>query len=506
MIERPATPPPDAVPVKVSPETLARVLNQYEPGEWYDEMFSAPGEVRAHYRPLLSSLGAMSPEDFQNRRSLLEQAFMNQGVTFTVYRDDAGIERIFPFDPVPRILTRRKWDRIERGLKQRIWALNAFVHDIYHDQKILNDDAIPPDLVYSAQNYRPEFMGFKVPRDIYIHVVGSDLIRDEKGEFMVLEDNLRSPSGVSYVLANRQVMKWVFPALFSTYNVLPVDDYPQHLLRTLRHVAPHGKDQPTIALLTPGIYNSAYFEHTFLAKQLGIELVEGQDLIVDDAIVYMRTTRGLRRIDVLYRRIDDDYLDPLAFRTDSMLGATGLVNACRLGNVTIANSIGVGIADDKAMYAYVPKIIKYYLGEDPILPNVPTYLARDPSDRQYILEHLDELVVKTTNDSGGYGMVIGPHATKAELDAVRDRLIADPRNYVAQPTLRLSRHPTATDSGFAGRHVDLRPYVLYGEEIRVMPGGLTRVALEPDSLVVNSSQGGGSKDTWVLASDFDSDN
>jgi uncharacterized circularly permuted ATP-grasp superfamily protein len=486
-------------------QTLASAFEAYDPGAFYDEAFGARGEPRAHYRALLGTLSSTLWSELQDRRSRLEQAFMNQGVTFTVYKDDAGIERIFPFDPMPRIITRRKWERIEAGLKQRIWALNAFVHDVYHDQKILVDGAVPSELVLSARFFRPEFMGFTVPKDVYVHVVGTDLVRDERGDFYVLEDNLRSPSGVSYVLANRQVMKWVFPQLFSAYNVRPVEPYPQHLLQTLRHVAPAGRDGPTIALLTPGIYNSAYFEHTYLAKAMGIELVEGQDLIVDDAVVYMRTTRGLRRVDVLYRRIDDDYLDPLAFRPDSLLGAAGLVNAARLGNITIANSIGVGIADDKALYAYVPQIIRYYLGEDPILPNVQTYLCENPSQRQYVLEHLDELVVKTTNDAGGYGMTIGPHASRAELDATRERILADPRNHIAQPTLALSTHPTFGDSDLAGRHVDLRPYVLYGDEIRVLPGGLTRVALTPGSLVVNSSQGGGSKDTWVLARDFDAD-
>jgi uncharacterized circularly permuted ATP-grasp superfamily protein len=492
-------------PVDSSAATVASLFERYDPGDWYDEAFAAPGQLRPHYRALFKALGGMPLEDFRARRGRLEQAFMNQGVTFTVYRDDAGIERIFPFDPIPRVLTRRKWERIEAGLKQRIRALNTFIHDIYHAQHILNDGVVPSELVLSARFYRPEFAGFHVPRDIYVHVVGSDLVRDDAGEFYVLEDNLRTPSGVSYVLANRQVMKWTFPGLFAQSNVRAVEEYPQRLLATLRHVAPQGRDNPTVGLLTPGIYNSAYFEHAYLAKQMGIELIEGQDLIVDDSVVYMRTTRGLRRVDVIYRRIDDDFLDPLAFRPDSLLGAAGLVNAARLGNVTIANSIGVGVADDKAMYAYVPRIIKYYLGEDPILPNVPTYLADDPSDRKFILEHLDELVIKTTNDSGGYGMVIGPHATAGEIEEARVRIQADPRNHIAQPTLRLSRHPTFTEDALAGRHVDLRPYVLYGEDIWVIPGGLTRVALTPGSLVVNSSQGGGSKDTWVLASDFDAD-
>ncbi|HEY3111611.1 MAG TPA: circularly permuted type 2 ATP-grasp protein [Chloroflexota bacterium] len=503
MVERPVLASSDSDPV--APALLASWLASYDPGDFYDEAFTAPGRPRPHYRPLVRTLGSLTAREVGERRLRLDRAFMNQGVTFTVYKDDAGIERIFPFDPMPRIVTRRKWERIEAGLKQRIFALNAFVHDVYHQQKILADRAVPPELVLSARFFRPEFLGFEVPGNIYIHVVGSDLVRDERGDFFVLEDNLRSPSGVSYVLANRQVMKWVFPQLFSSYNVRAVENYPQDLLRTLRHVAPSGADHPTVALLTPGIYNSAYFEHAYLAKAMGIELVEGQDLIVDDAVVYMRTTRGLRRVDVIYRRIDDDFLDPMAFRPDSLLGAAGLVNAARLGNVTIANSIGVGVADDKAVYAYVPRIIKYYTGEEPILPNVPTYLAEDPSERVYILEHLDQLVVKTTNDSGGYGMVIGPYATRAQLEEVRARIQADPRNHIAQPTLKLSRHPTFGDEGLVGRHVDLRPYILYGDEIRVIAGGLTRVALEPGSLVVNSSQGGGSKDTWVLGSDFDAD-
>lgn len=505
MIERPL-PTAAARPSDLPGDGLDALLTRYQQGDFYDEMFAEDGQIRPHYRPLARTLANLSAADVRDRRARLEQAFMNQGVTFTVYKDDAGIERIFPFDPMPRVITRRKWERIEKGLQQRIFALNAFVHDVYHGQRILADKVVPPDLVLSARYYRPEFEGFDVPKNIYVHVVGTDLVRDEQGDYYVLEDNLRSPSGVSYVLANRQVMKWVFPQLFASYNVRSVDNYPQDLLRTLRHVAPRMADQPTVALLTPGIYNSAYFEHTYLAKAMGIELVEGQDLIVDDAVVYMRTTRGLRRVDVLYRRVDDDFLDPMVFRPDSLLGAAGLVNACRLGNITIANSIGVGLADDKAVYAYVPRIVKYYTGEDPLLPNVPTYLADEEADRAYILEHLPELVVKTTNDSGGYGMVIGPHATKAQLDEVRERLIADPRNYIAQPTLKLSRHPTFDDAaGLAGRHVDLRPYVLYGDEIRVMPGGLTRVALQPGSLVVNSSQGGGSKDTWVLGTDFDAD-
>ncbi|TAK26058.1 MAG: circularly permuted type 2 ATP-grasp protein [Chloroflexota bacterium] len=494
-------------PAREAPATeaghLAASIAAYRSDDFYDEAFSAPGVPRPHYRNLIQTLAAIPDSEVRDRRARIEQAFMNQGVTFTIYRDDAGTERVLPFDPMPRIVTRRKWERIEAGLRQRVWALNEFIDDIYHGQRILADGTIPADLVLSAPNFRPEFMGFDVPKRVYIHIVGSDLIRDENGDIYVLEDNLRTPSGVSYVLANRQVMKWIFPALFSVHNVRPVEFYPQDLLHTLRHVSPGGREDPTIALLTPGIYNSAYFEHTYLAKAMGIELVEGQDLIVDDGIVYMRTTRGPRRIDVLYRRVDDDFLDTLAFRPDSLLGAAGMVNAARLGNITIANSIGVGVADDKALYAYVPRIVKYYTGSDPLLPNVPTYVGADRLDLAYILENLPRLVIKTRNDSGGYGMVIGSHATRAELDDARARLVADPRNHIAQPTMALSTHPTFSADGLVARHVDLRPYVLYGDEIRVLPGGLTRVALQAGSLIVNSSQGGGSKDMWVLASDFD---
>ena len=483
-------------------ELVGDLFERYDVGPFYDEMFTAPGRPRAHYRQLYNLLSSMTVGELRQRQTWADRSFLQQGVTFTVYNGDEGTERLFPFDLMPRIVTRRKWDLVEAGLRQRIRALNLFLHDIYHEQRILEQGVIPPELVLSARHYRPEFHGFNVPRQIYIHVVGSDLIRDDRGDFFVLEDNLRTPSGVSYVLANRRVMKWVFPQIFANHAVQPVEDYCYDLLDNLRYIAPAYATDPRVVVLTPGIYNSAYFEHSYLAKQMGVELVEGRDLFVDNAIVYMRTTRGPQRVDVIYRRIDDDYLDPLAFRPESKLGVPGLVHAYREGNVSLANAIGTGVADDKAIYAYVPAIIKYYLGEEPILPNVRTYLGSDPSDQMYMLEHLSELVVKAVNESGGYGMLIGPHATRAELEEFRQRILAHPRNYIAQPTISLSRHPTFSQDHFAGRHLDLRPYILSGSQIQVMRGGLTRVALRPGSLVVNSSQGGGSKDTWVLGSDF----
>jgi uncharacterized circularly permuted ATP-grasp superfamily protein len=373
-----------------------------------------------------------------------------------------------------------------------------FLHDIYHNQMILKDKVIPRQYIDEAKHFRREFMGFNVPRNIYIHICGTDLVRDDSGQYLVLEDNGRCPSGVSYVLENRQTLKRVFPGLFEAYGVRPVEHYPEELLSLLQYISPHGKPNPTVALLTPGTYNSAYFEHSFLARQMGIEIVEGRDLVVMDAHVYMRTTKGLKPVDVIYRRIDDDFLDPKVFRKDSALGVPGLVEAYRAGHVSLANSIGTGVADDKVTYYFVPRMIKYYLDQDPILPNVPTYLASEPGDMKYIMEHLPELVVKSANESGGYGMLIGPHASKAEIERFRKYIKQDPRNYIAQPTLALSRHPCYIDGEFEGRHVDFRPYILYGEKTVIIPGGLTRVALKKGSLVVNSSQGGGSKDTWVL--------
>ena len=464
----------------------------------YDEMFGADGECRPHYRALYRRLHDMPAEELRRRQQAADLSFLHQGITFTVYGGDEGTERIFPYDLLPRIITGAEWATIERGLIQRITALNLFLKDIYRDGRILADGVVPRQLVYTCRHFRREMRGVHVPRDIYVSVVGTDLVRLEDGRFVVLEDNLRVPSGVSYMLANRLVMKRVFPRLFGNYGVRPIDHYGQALLATLRALAPAQRSDPTIVLLTPGVYNSAYFEHAFLARQMGIELVEGRDLLVHDNVVYMRTTAGLRRIDVIYRRVDDDFLDPLAFRPDSILGVAGLFNAYRAGNVALANAVGTGIADDKALYAYVPAIIRYYLSEEPILPNVETYLLTDESQRRYVLEHLDELVVKAVGESGGYGMLIGPHSTAAEREEFRQRIEASPRNYIAQPTLALSQAPCLVEGQVEARHVDLRPYILYGEQITIVPGGLTRVALRRGSLVVNSSQGGGSKDTWVL--------
>ena len=469
------------------------------PTAFFDEMFGGDGSVREHYQTLLHRFNDLSEADLEACRQIVNVFFLNQGVTFTVYGADEGVERIFPFDIVPRIVPAVEWDQIERGLCQRITALNHFLHDIYHEQKILKDKVVPAELVLGSRHFRREFMDVNPPLGVYIHITGTDIIRDGQGNYMVLEDNLRCPSGVSYMLQNRQVMKRAFPRLFSDYRVRAIEDYPQELVRVLQQIAPPGMDDPSIALLTPGIYNSAFFEHSFLARQMGIELVEGRDLVVSDNKVYTRTTRGLKRIDVIYRRVDDDFLDPLVFRSDSMLGVAGLINAYRAGNVALANAIGTGVADDKVIYSFVPQIIKYYLGEDAILPNVPTYLASNKDDLRYILENLDKLVVKAANESGGYGMLVGPHSTIEEREDFARKIVAEPRNYIAQPTIALSRHPAfAADNSFMGCHIDLRPYVLYGQKVTIVPGGLTRVALKPGSLVVNSSQGGGSKDTWVL--------
>jgi uncharacterized circularly permuted ATP-grasp superfamily protein len=473
-------------------------FSQYKTEGFFDEMFTADGEVRPHYRKLFESLQNFDREQFERKRSAVDLSFLRQGVTFTVYDDEAGTERIFPFDLVPRIIPQSEWQLLERGLTQRIIALNMFVHDVYHDQRIIKDGIIPASYVLSAKHFRREFMGTRVPHDIYIHICGTDLIRDDKGEYLILEDNARCPSGVSYMLENRQALKRAFPNLFPRAGVEAVGGYADVLLRTLRHVAPQGVDNPVVAVLTPGVYNSAYFEHCFLARQMGIEIVEGRDLVVRDAKVYMRTTKGLQQVHVLYRRIDDDFLDPSVFRPDSLLGLPGLVNAYRAGNVAVANAIGTGVSDDKVIYYFVPRMIKYYLGEDPILNNVDTYLASEEKDFTYIMENLPDLVVKSANEAGGYGMLVGPKSTKAEIERFREMIRDNPRNFIAQPTISLSRHPTWTEDGFEGRHIDLRPYILYGESVKIIPGGLTRVALRKGSLVVNSSQGGGSKDTWVL--------
>ncbi len=462
---------------------------------------TGPADVRAHYRRLATRLGTLPLAEFDQRRAAVDLAFLRRGVTFTVYSDSQGTERIFPFDLIPRIIPNTEWKRIEAGLIQRITALNLFLDDIYHGQKCLKDKIVPAQLILGAKHFRREFMNCPVPRGIYVHICGTDLIRDHDGNYLVLEDNLRCPSGASYMLENRAAMRRAFPNLFQSYGVRPVETYSDDLLKSLLHIAPRGGDKPNVVLLTPGVYNSAYFEHTFLARQMGIPIVEGRDLVVNDSKVYMRTTAGLVLVDVIYRRIDDDFLDPLVFRSDSMLGVPGLVNAYRAGNVALANSIGTGVADDKVIYAYVPKLIKYYLGEDPILANVNTYLASEPLDRKFILENIEKLVVKAANEAGGYGMLIGPASSKEECAKFRAEVAANPRNYIAQDPIALSRSPTWCNGQLEGRHIDLRPYILYGEKITVTPGGLTRVALRMGSLVVNSSQGGGSKDTWVLTGD-----
>jgi uncharacterized circularly permuted ATP-grasp superfamily protein len=473
-------------------------LRDYFLDHAYDEMIDSEGQVREHYRPMLNAMLALSPEELHRRKKSADLSFLTQGITFTVYGRDEGTERIFPYDLLPRIVTNTEWTRISKGLTQRITALNLFLRDIYHEGKILNDGVVPRELVYSCRHFRRQMRGMQVPRNVYVAVAGTDLLKLNNGEFVVLEDNLRVPSGVSYMLTNRRLMRRSFPQLFLNFGVQPVEQYTQALLSTMRSLSPEGRAEPTIVLLTPGIYNSAYFEHTYLARQMGIELVEGRDLVIHDNIVYMRTTAGLKRVDVIYRRVDDDFIDPLAFRSDSGLGAAGLFNAYRAGNVTLANAFGTGVADDKALYAYVPAIIKYYMSEDPILNNVETYLMTDPVQRQHTLENLDKLVVKAVGESGGYGMLIGPHSTAEEREEFKRRIEAEPRNYIAQPTLSFSRAPCLMGDKIEPRHVDLRPYILFGDKVTIVPGGLTRVALQKGSLVVNSSQGGGSKDTWVL--------
>ena len=473
--------------------------DNYQTDGFFDEAIAGGGDARKHYRAFLEQFDSLTPAEFDQKRHAVDLSFLRQGITFNVYGDSQGTERIFPFDLVPRIIPAAEWQHIEAGLVQRITALNLFLHDIYHGQRIIKDGVIPPFYVLSARHFRREFVNFPVPRDIYIHICGTDLIRGADGRYMVLEDNGRCPSGVSYVLENRRAMKRAFPRMFERVGVRPVDNYPAELLKMLSYVAPASIGDPTVVLLTPGAYNSAYFEHTYLARQMGIQIVEGRDLVVRDQRVFMRTTKGQQPVHVIYRRLDDDFLDPTVFRKDSALGVPGLIGAYRAGNVSLANSIGTGLADDKVMYYFVPRIIKYYLDQDPILDQVPTYLASEEADKKYILEHLPELVVKAANESGGYGMLMGPKASREEIEKFRELIEADPRNYIAQPVISLSRHPTHSDEfGFEGRHIDLRPFVLYGEKISIVPGGLTRVALKKDSLIVNSSQGGGSKDTWVL--------
>jgi len=480
------------------PAELEMLFGEYPLDHAFDEMRESSGDLRPQYRALAESIARLPAEELQLRKQSADLAFLTQGITFTVYGREEGTERIFPYDLLPRLVTAQEWDRIERGLTQRITALNLFLRDVYSDAKILNDHAIPRELVYSCKHYRRQMRGLQVPRNVYIAVVGSDLLRLNNGEFVVLEDNLRVPSGVSYMLTNRRVMKRTFPELFNSYGVKPIEHYPQVLLATLRSLAPEGRPEPNIVLLTPGVFNSAYFEHTYLARQMGIDLVEGRDLVTHDNIVYMRTTDGLKRVDVIYRRVDDDFSDPLVFRGDSSLGCAGLFNAYRAGNVTVANAFGTGLADDKAVYAYVPRMIRYYLDEDPILPNVETFLLSDEKDRKHVLANLDKLVVKAVGESGGYGMLIGPQSSARQREEFARQIAANPRNYIAQPTLDFSRAPCLIGDRLEPRHVDLRPYILFGDKINIVPGGLTRVALEKGSLVVNSSQGGGSKDTWVL--------
>lgn len=466
--------------------------------EFYNEMQDASGGIRQHYDGYHRWLNEMPPGKINAKRAEADALFHRVGITFAVYGEEGGSERLIPFDIIPRIIPASEWEFLSRGLRQRVQALNAFVRDIYHAQDILRAGVIPEEQILCNAQYRPEMQGVRVANDIYAHIAGIDIVRAGAGEFYVLEDNLRVPSGVSYMLEDRRMMMRLFPELFASNKIAPVEHYPDLLLDTLRSVAPLGVNDPTVVVLTPGAYNSAYFEHAFLAQQMGVELVEGKDMFVEDDQVFMRTTQGPKRVDVIYRRVDDDFLDPLAFRPHSQLGVPGLLSAYRAGRVTLSNAIGTGVADDKSIYPYVPDMIRFYLGEEPVLNNVPTWQCRKPDDLAHVLAHLPDLVVKEVHGAGGYGMLVGPAATRAEVEAFRARLIATPERYIAQPTLALSNCPTFVDTGVAPRHLDLRPFILSGREIRFVPGGLTRVALKEGSLVVNSSQGGGTKDTWVL--------
>ena len=476
-------------------------FKNYDTKGFYDELFEDANCPRPGTRALAKRIESLEEGELLNRQKSAEAALFNMGVTFTLYnesKDGKGIERIFPFDLIPRIIEPQDWDLIERGLKQRIHALNTFINDIYSDQKIIKDRIIPKDIVYSSKSYLSECNGLNPSKNIWCHINGTDIVRDKDGQFYVLEDNLRCPSGVSYVLENRHVLKRTIPKVFESGNILPVDDYHNHLLSMLQYLNPGTSPNPTVVLLTPGIYNSAYFEHSFLAKQMGIELVEGRDLIVEDKKVYMRTTKGFQKVDVIYRRIDDTFLDPQIFNKESLLGVNGIMEAYKAGNVAIANAPGTGVADDKIIYAYVPEIIKYYIGEDPLLPNVPTYVCWDKKEREHVIQNIDKLVVKPANESGGYGILIGSDSTEKERNTFIKKINSEPRNYIAQETISLSTVPVIVGDHFECRHVDFRPFTLYGEDIYVLPGGLTRVALTKGSLIVNSSQGGGSKDTWVL--------
>ncbi len=469
----------------------------------FDEMLDAGLLPRAHYAAYAEWLASMTPEQKAGKRAEADLIFRRIGITFSVYGEEGGTERLIPSDVVPRIISADEWERLEKGLMQRVTAINRFLADIYHGQEILKAGLIPEDQIVANDQFAVAMIGTKVPRDVYAHIVGVDIVRHGDGSYYVLEDNLRVPSGVSYMLSNRKMMMRLFPDLFRRYHVRPVEHYPALLLQTLRAAAEI--DSPTVVLLTPGRFNSAYFEHAFLAQQMGVELVEGQDLFVKDACVFMRTTDGPKRVDVIYRRLDADFLDPLAFRPDSMLGVPGLLAAYRLGNVVICNAVGTGVADDKSIYPYVPDMVRFYLGEEPILKNVPTWQCRKPDDLAHVLSRLEELVVKEVHGAGGYGMLVGPTSSKAEIEAFRRVLVANPGNYIAQPTLALSSCPTFVEEGVAPRHIDLRPFVLVGRETKIVPGGLTRVALRRGSLVVNSSQGGGTKDTWVVDVDGDAD-
>jgi len=481
-------------------------LETYKTEGFYDELFKKDGVPHKGAAPLVAQLDTLSRPELKRRQKHAEEILYQSGNTFNVYGDKKGTEKILPFDVIPRMVSSKDWAKLEKGINQRILALNLFIQDIYNDQKILKDKAIPAELIFTSTCYLKQCEGLKPPKGVWTHISGTDFVRDADGEFYVLEDNLRCPSGISYVLENRAVLKRILPDAFHTLKVRPVSDYGDHLYKTLKHIAPDGRDEPNIIVLTPGIYNSAYFEHAYLAQQMGVPLAQGSDLVVDDDVVYMRTTEGLQRVDVIYRRIDDEFIDPEIFRPESLLGVPGIMRAYRKGNVALANAPGTGIADDKAIYAYVPKIVKYYLGEEAISQNVKTYICEDDADRAYVLDNLDQLVVKAVNLSGGYGMLIGPKSTKAEQKEFAEKIKAKPREYIAQPTLALSRCPTLVGNAIEGRHVDFRPYSLYGEEIFTLPGGLTRVALKKGSLVVNSSQGGGSKDTWVLGEDAKGEN
>ncbi len=474
-------------------------FNNYKTDFFYDEYFVDNATCRESTKLIVEKINNLPKGELLSRQKAAENAFLTLGITFNVYNSKDGKEKIFPFDIIPRVISAQEWGHLEKGLKQRIAALNLFIDDIYNGKKIIKDKVIPEEIILSSDTYRPICSELKPPKNIWCHITGTDLIRGQDGQFYVLEDNLRCPSGVSYVLEGRQVTKKTFPLLFETLKIRPVEDYPAHLFNMLNYIADNISNIPTVGVLTPGVYNSAYFEHSFLARQMGVELLEGRDLVVENNFIYMKTTSGLQKVDVLYRRIDDNFLDPKVFRKDSMLGVPGLIEAYKAGNVALANAPGTGVADDKAIYSYVPDIIKYYLKEDPIIPNVPTYICSERKNMDYVIKNIENMVVKTVDGAGGYGMLIGPKSTKKQQKEFIEKIKNNPRKYIAQPTINLSRVPVIAGRNFEGRHVDLRPYIIYGEDIKVIPGGLTRVAFKKNSLVVNSSQGGGSKDTWVVS-------